>query len=169
MELPTSDRHRKVNIESYSTEKMLSQAARQRDDRNLDDFPIIDCDSHHYESESIAEIAEYIDDEVLYQKAMSNPRILSAGRGTHQPMGGRIIRYPLRPLEETPADGIHRDIHLTHRFMDAMGSDYGIMFPTGLLSAGLESPAMEATLCRAYSRWLIEKIATEVIPRLKQA
>ncbi len=161
MELQTSERDRKVVFDGYSTEKMLHHAARQRDDRKLTEFPIIDCDSHHYESESIKEIAEYIDDEVLYQKAMSNPRILSAGRGTHQPMGGRIIRYPLRPLEETPADGLHRDIHLTHRFMDAMGSDYGIMFPTGLLSAGLESPAMEATLCRAYSRWLIEKIGAD--------
>ena len=42
--------------------------------------------------------------------------------------------------------------------MDAMGTDYSVLFPTGLLSAGLESPKMEATLCRAYSRWLIEKI-----------
>jgi hypothetical protein len=73
-------------------------------------------------------------------------------------MGGRITRYPLRPLEQTPSDDKHRDVHLTHRFMDAMGTDYSVLFPTGLLSAGLESPKMEVTLCRAYSRWLIEKI-----------
>jgi hypothetical protein len=52
-------------------------------------------------------------------------------------MGGRITRYPLRSLEETPSDGRHRDIHLTHRFMGAMGTDYSVLFPTGMLSVGL--------------------------------
>ena len=152
MELPTSERGRKEKVESYSTDKMLAQAARIRDARNFNDFPIIDCDAHHYEAESIAEIAEYIEDEVLYQEAKSNPRFLSAGGGTRQPMGGRITRYPLRPLEQTPSDGKHRDIHLTHRFMDAMGTDYSVLFPTGLLSAGLQSPKLEAAICWAYSR-----------------
>jgi hypothetical protein len=81
-------------------------------------------------------------------------------------MGGRITRYPLRSLEETPSDGRHRDIHLTHRFMDAMGTDYSVLFPTGMLSVGLKSPQMEAALCRANSRWLIDKIAAGS-PRVK--
>ncbi|NQU69242.1 MAG: amidohydrolase [Rhodospirillales bacterium] len=161
MELPTSDRMRKEVVEGYSTDKMLKAAARMRDERGLADFPIIDADAHHYESESNREIAEFIDDEVLYHQAMSNPGLLSTGRGTLQPMGGRITRYPLRPLEQTPADDDHRDIHLTHRFMDAMGTDYGVLYPTGLLSVGLTSPTMEATLCRAYSRWMMENIATD--------
>ena len=158
MELPTSEPARKERVDSYSTDKMLAHAARLRDERKFTEFPIIDCDAHHYEAESIAEIAEFIDDEVLRQEARSNPRFLLSGGGTRQPMGGRITRYPLRPLEQTPHDNKHRDIHLTHRFMDAMGTDYSVLFPTGLLSAGLESPRMEAALCRAYSRWLIEKI-----------
>ena len=161
MELPTSDPLRKEVVDSYSTEKMLSLAARLRDDRGFADFPIIDADAHHYESESNAEIAEYLDDEVLRQQARSNPGVLSSGRGTLQPMGGRITRYPLRPLEQTPGDGTHRDIHLTHRFMDAMGTDYSVLYPTGLLSVGLATPAMEVALCRAYSRWLMEKIAVK--------
>jgi predicted TIM-barrel fold metal-dependent hydrolase len=158
MELPTSDPLRKEKFDGYSTEKMLGHAARIRDERRFNDFPIIDSDAHHYEAESIAEIAEFIDDESIRQEARSNPRFLLSGGGTRQPMGGRITRYPLRPLEQTPSDNKHRDIHLTHRFMDAMGTDYSVLFPTGLLSAGLESPKMEAILCRAYSRWLIEKI-----------
>ena len=62
MELPTSDRGRKEVVDGYSTEKMLSHAARIRDERGFDAFPIIDADAHHYESESNLEIAEYIDD-----------------------------------------------------------------------------------------------------------
>jgi hypothetical protein len=158
MELPTSEPGRKEKVDSYSTEQMLAQAARIRDARKFNEFPIIDCDAHHYEAESIAEIAEFIEDEVLRQEAMSSPRFLAGGGGTRQPMGGRITRYPLRPLEQTPKDGKHRDIHLTHRFMDAMGSDYSVLFPTGLLSAGLQSPRLEAAVCWAYSRWMIEKI-----------
>ncbi len=158
MELPTSDPLRTQKIEGYSTDKMLERAAHIRDDRGFSEFPIIDCDAHHYESESSAEITEFIDDKVLYQACKSNPGLLSAGRGTRQPMGGRITRYPLRQLEETPSDGLHRDIHLTNRFMNAMGTDYSVLFPTGMLSAGLQSPKMEVALCRAYTRWLIEKI-----------
>jgi uncharacterized protein len=161
MELPTSDPLRKEKIDGYSTDKMLAHAARLRDSRGFADFPIIDCDAHHYETESIAEIAEYIEDKVIYQEAKSNPRILAGGGGTHQPMGGRITRYPLRPLEQTPSDGLHRDIHLTNRFMDSMGTDYSVLFPTGMLSSGLESPKVEATLCRAYSKWLIDKIGKD--------
>jgi hypothetical protein len=134
MELPTSDPLRKEKFDGYSTEKMLGHAARIRDERRFNDFPIIDSDAHHYEAESIAEIAEFIDDESIRQEARSNPRFLLSGGGTRQPMGGRITRYPLRPLEQTPSDNKHRDIHLTHRFMDAMGTDYSVLFPTGLLS-----------------------------------
>lgn len=166
MELPTSDRGRKEVVDGYSTDKMLAHAARIRDARGFDAFPIIDADAHHYESESNTEIAEYIDDEVLYQQLQHNAGVLSTGRGSSQPMGGRITRYPLRPLEETPSDGQHRDIHLTHRFMDAMGTDYSVLFPTGMLSVGLKSPQMEAALCRAYSRWLIDNIAAGS-PRVK--
>ena len=166
MELPTSDRMRKEVVDSYSTDRMLSHAARMRDDRGFLDFPIIDADAHHYEAESNAEMAEYIDDEVLYHQMKSNPGLMAKGGGTLQPMGGRITRYPLRPLEQTPGDGTHRDVHLTHRFMDSMGTDYSVLYPTGLLSVGLSSPRMEAVMCRAYSRWLMEKIA-DGTPRVK--
>ena len=82
MELPTSDPLRKEIFDGHSTERMLHHAARICDERHFSDFPIIDCDAHHYEAESIAEIAEFIDDETLRQEAKSNPRFpeLSGGR-----------------------------------------------------------------------------------------
>jgi hypothetical protein len=159
MELPTSDRYHKMSVDSFDTTKLLKNAARQRDARNLQDVLIIDADGHQYESESIQEIVEYLDDEVLHHLASANPAILSAGRGAYQPMGGRITRYPLRKIEKTPSDGTHRDVHLARRFMDSMGVDYMGLFPTGMLSVGLMPQVnIEVAYSRAYSRWLTEKV-----------
>ena len=119
MELPTSDRYHKMSIDSFNTEQLLTNASRQAEARNYQDFPIIDSDAHQYESESIQEIIDYIEDDVLHQIVSAAPGIMSRGRGGYQPIGGRVTRYPLRQIEETPADGVHRDVHLSRRFMDA--------------------------------------------------
>ncbi len=159
MELPTSDRYQKMSVDSFNTEKLLTNASRQRDARKFQDFPIIDTDAHQYETESISEIIEFIDDDVLQHLGRANPNFFSGGRGGYQPMGGRITRYPLRKIEETPSDGTHRDIHLSRRFMDAMGVDYLCLFPTGMLSVGLmPQKDVELALSRAYTRWMVEKV-----------
>ncbi len=103
MELPTSEQFQKLSVANFNTEKLLTNAARQRDARKFNDFPIIDTDAHQYETESISEIIEYIDDEVLQHLGYANPGFFSGGRGGYQPMGGRITRYPLRKIEETPS------------------------------------------------------------------
>lgn len=159
MEIPTSDRFHKMSVDSFNTEKLLTNAARQRDARNFNDFPIVDADAHQYESESFDEVLEYIEDDVIHQLASSAPNILSRGRGGYQPIGGRVMRYPLRKIEETPADGVHRDIHLSRRFMDSIGIDYIGLFPTGMLSVGLMPQAeLEVAYSRAYTKWLIERV-----------
>jgi predicted TIM-barrel fold metal-dependent hydrolase len=159
MDLPSSDNYYKMSVDSFNTEKLLTNATRQRDARGLDKFPIIDCDAHQYETESISEIIEFMDDEVLQHLGRANPNFYSRGRGGYQPMGGRITRYPLRKIEETPSDGTHRDVHLTRRFMDAMGTDYLCLFPTGLLSIGLmPQHDVEIAMARAYTRWMVEKV-----------
>ena len=47
--------------------------------------------------------------------------MLPAGVG-YQDMGGRVTRYPGAALEKTEP-GMHRDIALTRRWMDAIGID----------------------------------------------
>ena len=159
MEIPTSDRFHKMSVDSFNTEKLLTNAARQRDARNFNDFPIIDADAHQYESESFSEVIEYLEDDVIHQLASAAPNILGGSRGGYQPIGGRVMRYPLRKIEETPADGVHRDIHLSRRFMDSIGMDYIGLFPTGMLSVGLMPQAeLEVAYSRAYTKWLIERV-----------
>ena len=60
-----------------------------------------------------------------------------------------MTRYPLRKMEETPDDDKHRDIHLSLRWMDAMGVDYVMLFPTPMLLLGLHPvPEYEAAMSR---------------------
>ncbi|MBM3485061.1 MAG: amidohydrolase [Alphaproteobacteria bacterium] len=165
MDLPTSEQYYKHSVESFDTTTLLANAARQRDERKFQDVLIIDVDSHHYESDSYGEIIEFIEDPVLKQLAeasrLVNQRggMFSMGRVGYQDIGGRVTRYPLRRIEPTPKDGRHRDVHLTHRWMDAMGVDYTCMFPTPMLGLAMHPQAeVEANLARAYNRWLVEKV-----------
>ena len=159
MDLPSSHNYYKMSVDSFDTTKFLSHASRQRDDRKLNDVLIIDADAHHYETEAITEIIEYVEDPVMRHLGTANPRFFQGDRGAYQPMGGRVTRYPLRRIEKTPADGVHRDVHLARRFMDSMGIDYMCLFPTGMLSVGLMPQAdVELQYARAYARWLTERI-----------
>ena len=59
MRFPTSDYHT-MEIEDADTSKILAKAAKQRDAKRFNEFLIIDADCHHYETESLREILEYI-------------------------------------------------------------------------------------------------------------
>ncbi|MBT5051063.1 MAG: amidohydrolase [Rhodospirillaceae bacterium] len=167
MELPTSDFHTQ-SIESFNTSDLLTNAARQRDARNYAAFPIVDVDCHHYENESIKEIVEYFDDPVIKQMGKlytsggtGGQTPFSAGGVGYQDVAGRVTRYPLRKTETTPGDGAHRDVHLSLRWMDAMGVDYVCLFPTPMLSMGLHPQAeVEAAMAKGYNRWLLDKITS---------
>ena len=79
---------------------------------------------------------------------------------------GRITRHPGRRKEKTPS-GVHRDITLTKRWMDAMGIDVVCLFPTPMLTLGLTPRVeVEVALARAYNRWLCEKVLAQE-PRIR--
>ena len=78
MELPTgNERYFRMSVEEFDTEKLLTNAARQRDQRGFNDVLIIDVDAHHYETESMVEIVEFIADRCL-PLAVSAIRISAA-------------------------------------------------------------------------------------------
>lgn len=173
MEIPTSEAY-KMTVEEFDTSKFLVNAARQRDQRNYQDFQIVDIDCHHYENESLKEIVQYIEDPVMRHTGQvysgsgtgAQSPLLPGVVGT-QDISGRITRYPLRKLEKTPADGRHRDTHISLRFMDAMGVNQACLFPTPMLLLGTHpQPEVEANMARAYNRWMIDHILAEE-PRIK--
>jgi len=160
---------RDFSLEHYDTTQALAHAAEQAVQRKYEDFLIVDVDSHHYESESFSEIAEYIEDPVLRQnashQAMTKPGI-DTGNGSFQELNGRIIRYRGRRKEKVPPTP-HRDITLMRRWMDAMGTDIACLFPTPMLNLSLSpNVAMQTGLAWAYNRWLCERILAEE-PRIK--
>jgi predicted TIM-barrel fold metal-dependent hydrolase len=68
------------------------------------------------------------------------------------------MRYPLRSLEKVDPHP-HRDVSLSRRWMDAMGIDIAVMFPTPMLQLGLHPQVeVEVAMARAYNRWLTEKV-----------
>jgi uncharacterized protein len=164
MEL-VSDGHRRVSFEELNTSKLLSHARKQAKERKFDDFLIVDVDSHHYETEHMRDILEFMENPVLRQlskagHARGRSNLIPQSVG-FQDMGGRITRYMLRGTEKTPGPK-PRDVELGHRWMDAMGVDYTCLFPTGLLAMGLHpQPEMEIQLYGAYNRWLTEKVLPE--------
>jgi len=172
MDLPLSD-FRSMAVEEFDTSKLLAHAAKQAAERNYKNFPIVDVDSHHYETEAIDEILEYMDDPVIQQLARSARQATAKGNGAlsfggvgYQDMGGRVMRYSIRGLEKTPEDR-HRDIHLAKRWMDAIGIDVAVMFPTPMLQLGLHPQVeVEVALARAYNRWLCERVLAHE-PRIR--
>jgi hypothetical protein len=163
---------RRMSVEEFDTTKLLAHASKQARDRGYENFPIVDVDSHHYENESMREILEYLDDPVLRQLALAsagpnakNARIMNTMVG-YQDMGGRIPRYGLRSSEKTPPGGEQRDAALTKRWMDAVGVDVAVLFPTPMLALGVHPQVeVEIALSRAYNRWLCERVLAQE-PRL---
>jgi predicted TIM-barrel fold metal-dependent hydrolase len=157
--------YRDPAVEEFDTETLLKNAARQARDRHYEDFLIVDVDAHHYETESLPQIIQYLEDPVLRHLAGggrkgSTANVMVASPG-FQDMGGRITRYSKRSSERTPPTP-HRDVTLTRRWMDAMGTDMVCLFPTPMLQLGLHpQPEVEVGLARAYNRWLVEKILAE--------
>ena len=171
MDLQSHD-FRRMAVEEFDTTKLLAHASKQARDRGYDRFPIVDVDSHHYENESMPEILEYLDDPVLKQLALASAkpnvkhaRILNTMVG-YQDMGGRIPRYGLRAFEKAPPGKDLRDIALTKRWMDAVGVDVAVLFPTAMLALGVHPQVeVEIALSRAYNRWLCERVLARE-PRL---
>jgi predicted TIM-barrel fold metal-dependent hydrolase len=171
MELPLSN-HRRMSVDEFDTRIVLSHAAKQARERGYQNFPIIDVDSHHFESESFAEIVKYIEDPVIRQLLEASTIAGYRGVGAlpaslgYQDYGGRIMREPLRRLERTEPKP-HRDITLTRRWMDSMGVDMAILFPTPMLQLGLHPQVeVEVALSHAYNRWLVEHVLAEE-PRIR--
>jgi hypothetical protein len=162
--IPTSELQG-MNFEEFDTTKFLTHASAQARARNLDKYFIVDVDSHHYENANYKEIVEFIEDPILRHHAKSSMTrrsgasgILGGGGIGSQDMAGRITRYHTRAIEKTPGNE-PRDISLTRRWMDAMGTDIAMLFPTPMLGLGTH-PLVEVEIqwARAYNRWLVEQL-----------
>jgi len=149
------------------TRDILDHARQMGAERNFDDVYICDIDSHHVETESWGELAEYIEDEVLRFQAVdhlknrtgSPPYGLNGDLGLRfQDVGGRIIHQGKRG-EKVDDKSVHRDVVLAQRAYEAMAIDYTVVFPTQMLNLGVHPQFhMEGPLSTAYNRWFTDRI-----------
>ena len=174
MDMPRNE-VRTPRFDQYSTPKYLEHASEQARKRNYNDFLIVDVDAHHYENESYKDVFEYIESPVIRRQAVESAKrggraSMLGGQIGYQDIGGRITRHELRRHDIRRHDKLgsanHRDIGMTLEWMDAMGVDYSCMFPTPMLLLGLHPQVeIEVAMCRAYNRWLCERILA-VEPRI---
>ncbi len=144
------------------TRDYLAKAAQQTE--KLKDWFIVDVDAHVNETAFWSEITDRIDNDVLRyiaelfrDRGGSPPGLLNASGPLYQDVAGRIP-HQQRQAEPTPP-GLHRQVQLTQRAMDAMGIDHMVIFPTPMLSLGMHPQIdVEVALAQAYNRWLVEKI-----------
>jgi predicted TIM-barrel fold metal-dependent hydrolase len=161
--LPTSDIEG-MAVAEFDTRTLLKHAAEQARARHYEKYFIVDVDSHHYESSAMREIVKYIDEPAIRHMAAAaavggakGGVVLPSAIG-YQDMNGRVTRYPLRNSEKTPPDE-ERDVELTRRWMDAMGIDVALLFPTPMLQLSFHPLVeMQVAMAKAYNRWLVEKV-----------
>ena len=160
---------RDLSVEEVDTRTLLAHASQQAAQRRYHDFFIADIDAHHYETQSFAEICDYIEDPVMRQQAKYQGygfNGLTSAAGGYQNLAGRVGRGSRDKMEKAPPTP-HRDITLTKRWMDAIGIDVACMFPTPMLTLGLTPrPEVEVALARAYNRWLCDTVLAHE-PRIK--
>lgn len=170
MQAPTPQRATDLPVQEIDvhtdTRDILAHAHAGAKKRGFQDWLICDVDAHHVETVSWHELVEYIEDPVIRHQAMlfhqeklgGAPYGLNGDMGLkYQDVGGRIPHQA--SLREKTEPGVHRDVTLTRRAMQALGVDYMVLFPTPMLTLGLHpQPEMEVWLGRAYNRWLADKV-----------
>jgi predicted TIM-barrel fold metal-dependent hydrolase len=148
---------------SFTQQSLLANASAQATQRGLDKMLIVDADFHQTETQSWAEILNYLDSDVLQHF------LKVGGRGKYwipaavttndiQEVAGRI--RPQRTRDDDAGTwGAEREVRLTAETMDAMGTDYVMSFPTALLSLGMNPMVeLEAPIARAHARWITEDV-----------
>jgi uncharacterized protein len=150
------------------TREILANARRDTERYRLDEYFIVDVDSHHVELDSWPDIIARIENPVLRdsgQQMIKNwPGADRTALNTFTPgmtaqdVGGRILHQAAlaEPVTET---AVHRDITLVRRAMESMSIDVQVVFPQPMLEIGLHPrPEVATQLLMAYNRWFTETI-----------
>jgi predicted TIM-barrel fold metal-dependent hydrolase len=158
------------------TREILANAHRDTVRYGLDDYYIVDVDSHHVELDSWPDVIARIEDPVLRDTGQQMVRnwpgaertalTTFASGMTHQDVGGRVLHQAAlaEPVDETD---VHRDVTLVRRAMDAMSIDIQVVFPQPMLEIGLHpNKQVAAQLLMAYNSWFTETILG-ADPRIK--
>ena len=153
-----------------SEREMLAHARKEADELGLDDYFVVDVDSHRDPGSVWPAVLEYMENPVMRRNSQHDLEVMGVtqyvptpgGRGFQfQAMHGRIPHQELTREDLGPID-IPRDVELCRRAMDAMSIDVQVVFPTSLLSLGMSPmPIGESQVAYAYDRWMIEEFCSQ--------
>lgn len=152
---------------------ILAKARKQATDRNLDDYFIVDVDSHIGDAEAWPEVLKFVENDATREAAFffgggtGKGGLLNNTPGLQfQHVGGRIPHGA--QLQEKVSDtSIPRVVTLARKAIDSLGLDYQVFFPSALLFLGMHPVReMEVELATAYNRWIVEHILPHE-PRMK--
>jgi hypothetical protein len=158
--------------ERTDSREILARARSQAVQRGLDDYFIVDVDSHIGDGAAWNEILQYLENDVLrdnakFYSAAARGAFLNDTPGLQwQSAGGRV---PHGAGLKEPADdnGVPRDVTLSRRAIEALGLDYQVFFPNALLFLGMHPVReIEVELSIAYNRWIVEHVLPQE-PRMK--
>lgn len=169
-------REPQITIHS-DTREILANARKDIERYRLNEYFIVDADSHHVELDNWEEILTYIEDPVLRRTGQSmselwpNAKRLALSNHppglTHQDVGGRIPHQAQLAEPVEPVPGEVRDLTLMRRAMESMGIDIQVVFPQPMLEIGFHpNPEIETQLIMAYNRWFAERVLARE-PRVK--
>ncbi|MFT4233696.1 MAG: amidohydrolase family protein [Microbacterium sp.] len=151
------------------TRDYLSHATKQSMNHDHYDL-VIDVDAHIHERSVWGEVLEYIENDVLKYTAQA---MYSPGREplsnqvpgmAFHAMAGRIPHQtgPQESVLDGETSGSSYYTQVARRAIDALGLDYQMVFPTSMLSVGLNPmDDIEIYTSRAYNRWLTERVLPE--------
>lgn len=159
------------------TREILANVRRDTARYGLDDYFIVDVDSHHVELDTWSEVLAHIDDPVLRYNAEAiarnwpyagNLALSNHAPGlTLQDVAGRIPHQAQLGEHVPPHSTEHRDLTLVRRAMEAMSIDVQVVFPQPMLGIGMHPSAQtETELVTAYNRWFTSRILAHE-PRIK--
>jgi hypothetical protein len=144
---------------------LLARARKQANDRDLDNYFVVDVDSHIGEGAAWPEVLKFIENDQVREAAFTFGD--GSGRGAFlndtpglqwQSVGGRIPHG--QGIKEVVTDAsVPREVFLSRKAMDAMSLDYQVFFPNALLFLGMHPVRdMEVELSTAYNRWIVEHV-----------
>jgi predicted TIM-barrel fold metal-dependent hydrolase len=155
-------------VQETDTREVLANAHADIRRYNLDDYFIVDVDSHHNEMRGWQAILEHLEDPVLRRNALEMNRLrggalMASTPGlVYQDVAGRIPHSNSHRFVEGVSAGRSEDVELLTRAIESMGIDLQVVFPQPLLDIGLHpQPDIEVALTTAYTRWLVENTLLE--------
>jgi uncharacterized protein len=148
----------------------LTNAEREAERRGLKDVPIVDCDSHCYETVALPEIVAYIENPNMRRSFKGASPELVQNTFIPQNLGERSVggrlhigggsneKRGVHPVEQG-SDDVHAVAATALRAMDSLAIDYTILFPTPMLSLGVHPDQdFQSEMMWAFNRWLVEDV-----------